>query len=156
MGTTRNYYTKWSKSDKERQISYDITSMWNLKHDTWTFLRNRNRLTDIENDLQSPQRWRRWGWMDWEFGISRHKLLYRGRINNKRLLYQWSGLPFPSPMHESKKWKWSHSVLSDPQRPHGLQPSRLLRPWDFPGKSMEWDAIAFSSIAQGTIFNILP
>ena len=25
----------------------------------------------------------------------------------------WSGLPFPSPMHESEKWKWSHSVLSD-------------------------------------------
>ena len=22
----------------------------------------------------------------------------------------WSGLPFPSPMHESEKWKWSHSV----------------------------------------------
>ena len=20
----------------------------------------------------------------------------------------WSGLPFPSPMHESEKWKWSH------------------------------------------------
>ena len=47
----------------------------------------------------------------------------------------WSGLPFPSPMHESEKWKWSHSVMSDPQRPHGLQPTRLLRPWDFPGKS---------------------
>ena len=38
-------------------------------------------------------------------------------------------------MHESKKWKWSRSVVSDPQRPHGLQPSRVLRPWDFPGKS---------------------
>ena len=25
--------------------------------------------------------------------------------------------------------------MSDPQRPHGLQPSKLLRPWDFPGKS---------------------
>ena len=25
----------------------------------------------------------------------------------------WSGLPFPSPMHESEKWKSSHSVLSD-------------------------------------------
>ena len=25
----------------------------------------------------------------------------------------WSGLPFPSPMHESEKWKWSRSVLSD-------------------------------------------
>ena len=31
--------------------------------------------------------------------------------------------------------KWRRSVVSDPQRPHGLQPSRLLRPWDFPGKS---------------------
>ena len=38
-------------------------------------------------------------------------------------------------MHESKKSKWSRSVVSDPQRPHGLQPSRLLHPWDFPGKS---------------------
>jgi len=47
----------------------------------------------------------------------------------------WSGLPFPSPMHESEKWKWSCSVVSDPQQPHGLQPSRLLHPWDFPGKS---------------------
>ena len=34
----------------------------------------------------------------------------------------WSGLPFPSPMHESEKGKWSCSVVSDPQRPHGLQP----------------------------------
>ena len=37
--------------------------------------------------------------------------------------------------HESEKWKWSCSVMSDPQQPHGLQPSRLLRPWDFPSKS---------------------
>ena len=47
----------------------------------------------------------------------------------------WSALPFPSPMHESEKWKWSRSVLSDSQRRHGLQPTRLLRPLDFPGKS---------------------
>ena len=47
----------------------------------------------------------------------------------------WSGLPFPSPMHESEKWKWSLSVVSDSQRPHGLQPTRLLCLWDFPGKS---------------------
>ena len=25
----------------------------------------------------------------------------------------WSGLPFPSPMHESEKWKWTRSVVSD-------------------------------------------
>ena len=47
----------------------------------------------------------------------------------------WSGLPFPSPMHASEKGKWSRSVLSDSLRPHGPQPTRLLHPWDFPGKS---------------------
>ena len=38
-------------------------------------------------------------------------------------------------MHESEKWKWSCSVLSNSSWPHGLQPTRLLHPWDFPGKS---------------------
>ena len=47
----------------------------------------------------------------------------------------WSGLPFPSPMSESEKWKGSCSVMSDSSWPHGLQPTRLLHPWDFPGKS---------------------
>ena len=47
----------------------------------------------------------------------------------------WSGVPFPSPMHESGKGKWSHSVVSYSLRPHALQPTRLLCPWDFSGKS---------------------
>ena len=47
----------------------------------------------------------------------------------------WSGLPFPSPMQESEKWKWSRLVMSHSSRPHGVQPTGLLRPWDFPGKS---------------------
>ena len=46
----------------------------------------------------------------------------------------WSGLPFPSPMHESEKCKCSHSIMSDSLRPLGLQATRLLLPWDFPGK----------------------
>ena len=29
----------------------------------------------------------------------------------------WSGLPFPSPMHKSEKWKWSRSVGSDSATP---------------------------------------
>ena len=50
----------------------------------------------------------------------------------------WSGLPFPSPMHESEKWKWSHSVVSmDCNLPgssiHGIFQARVL----------EWGAIAF-------------
>ena len=47
----------------------------------------------------------------------------------------WSGLPFPSPMYNSEKSKGSHSVVSDSSRPHGLQPTSLLCPWDFPSKS---------------------
>ena len=46
----------------------------------------------------------------------------------------WSGLPLPSPMRESEKWKWSRSVMSDSSWLHGLQPTRLLHPWDSPGK----------------------
>ena len=35
-----------------------------------------------------------------------------------------------------QKWvKWSCSVVSDSFRPCGLQPARLLYPWDFPGKN---------------------
>ena len=29
-----DYLTKWNKSERERQITYDITYMWNLKYDT--------------------------------------------------------------------------------------------------------------------------
>ena len=47
-----------------------------------------------------------------------------------RQQHEWVAISF------SNAWKWSHSVVSDPQRPHGLQPTRLLRPWDFPGKSI--------------------
>ena len=34
MDATRGYHTKQSKSERERQIPYDITYMWNLKLDT--------------------------------------------------------------------------------------------------------------------------
>ena len=57
----------------------------------------------------------------------------------------WSGLPFPSTMHGSEKWKWSHSVVSDQilgdpmdcslwgSSVHGIFQARVL----------EWGAIAF-------------
>ena len=48
---------------------------------------------------------------------------------------RWEHQDDPSPVHESEKWKWSRSVVSNSSRPHGLQPTRLLRPWDFPGES---------------------
>ena len=38
--------------------------------------------------------------------------------------------------------------MSDSQRPHGLQPPRLLCPWDFPGKST---GVGCSCLLQSTI-----
>ena len=44
---------------------------------------------------------------------------------------EWVAISFSN----AWKWKWSRSVVSDSSPPHGLQPTRLLHPWDFPGKS---------------------
>ena len=38
-------------------------------------------------------------------------------------------------------------VVSDSVRPHRRQPTRPLRPWDFPGKILKWVATAFSEMA---------
>ena len=35
----------------------------------------------------------------------------------------------------ARKWKWTHSVVSDSLWPCGLQTTRLLCPWDSPGKN---------------------
>ena len=49
----------------------------------------------------------------------------------------WSGLPFPSPMHE--KWKWSCSVVCDSSWPHGLPGSSVHG--IFQARVLEWVAI---------------
>ena len=38
MDGPRDYHTEWSKSDRERQISYEITYMWNLKYDKYEII----------------------------------------------------------------------------------------------------------------------
>ena len=55
----------------------------------------------------------------------------------------WSELPFPSPMHESEKWKSSHSVVSDSSQPHGLQPTRLLCPFS---RQEYWSGLPLPSL----------
>ena len=52
MDGPRDYQTKWSKPDRERWMSYDITYMWNLrrkKRYKWIYLQN--RCISIENKL---------------------------------------------------------------------------------------------------------
>ena len=69
----------------------------------------------------------------------------------------WSGLPFPSPMHKSEKWKRSRSVMSDSSRPRGLQPTGSSVHGMFQARVLEWGVIAFSvSLALGKSFIWLP
>ena len=53
-----DYCSKWTKSDRERQISYDIDYMLNLKQwYKWNSLQNRSRLMDLENKVMVT-RWK--------------------------------------------------------------------------------------------------
>ena len=60
--------------------------MWNLKYDTNEPIWNRNRLTKTEN-LWLPRGMMYRRAMNWNFGISRCKLLYIEWKSNKVLLY---------------------------------------------------------------------
>ena len=50
----------------------------------WTYLKNRNRLTDVEDRLVVAKGGE--GGVDWEFGVIICKLLYREQMNHKVLL----------------------------------------------------------------------
>ena len=66
----RDCHTQWSKSEREKQISYINAYMWNLeKWYRWTGLQGRNRDTDVENKCMDTKggkgRWDElgdWGW----------------------------------------------------------------------------------------------
>ena len=66
----------------------------------WVYLRNRNRCREQTCGCQVE------GGMDWEFGISRCKLLYTGWINNKVLLYSTGNyIHYPMMSHNGKEYK---------------------------------------------------
>ena len=48
------------------------------------------------------------------------------------ILYHWATWEAPSPAHVCGA---QSSVLSSSLQPHGLWPTRLLCPWDYPGKN---------------------
>ena len=94
-----------------------------------------------------------WG-KGWEFGISRCKPLYTEWINSKVLLHSTGNyIQCPLINHKGKECEKSihththtyilihmcvcasFSVMSSSLWPHSLQPTRLLRPWDSPGKN---------------------
>ena len=51
MDRPKDYHAKWSKSDREKQISYDIAYMWNLKeNDTNELIYKTEIDIDVENE----------------------------------------------------------------------------------------------------------
>ena len=69
-------------------VSNNITYMWNLTHDTKELMYKTE--TDSETwrtDLWLPRGEGAGRGMDWEFGVSRCKLLHIEWINNEVLLY---------------------------------------------------------------------
>ena len=49
----RDCHTKWSKSDREKQTACDITSMWNLKNDTYELIYK----AEIDSQIQKTNVW---------------------------------------------------------------------------------------------------
>ena len=47
MDRSKDHHTKWNKSERERQMPYDITYLESKIQHNWTYLWNRNR--EIEN-----------------------------------------------------------------------------------------------------------
>ena len=61
----RDHHTKWSKSERESQIPYDITYMWKLKYNRneLIYKTETDSLTDTENRLLVAKRDRRREWI---------------------------------------------------------------------------------------------
>ena len=79
MNGPGDYYTKWSKSDKDK---YNITYVQNfLKSYKWTYLQNENRLRDFEGNNS----YREEG-INWEFVTDTYTRLHLKYIINKGLL----------------------------------------------------------------------
>ena len=90
---SRDCPTEWSKSEREKQISYINACMWNLeKWYRWTSLQGRNRDTDVEKKRMDTKggKWQGGGGggMNWEIGIDIYTLICIKQITNKNLLYK--------------------------------------------------------------------
>ena len=87
------------KSDREVQIPYDITCMWNLKYDTNEPIKQKHGHRGQTGGCQG-------GGMEWEVGVSRCKLSYIERIHNKVLLYSTESYIQHSMInHDGKEYK---------------------------------------------------
>ena len=129
MGEPKDYHTKWTKSNRERWVTCNTTYMWNLKKwYKWTYLRNRNRLTDIGKKptvTEGERGWRNKLWV----GINIYTLPY----------IKWGFPENPSVKQET----WVQSLdWEDPLEKGVATHSSILTwriPWtEKPGRLQSW------------------
>ena len=70
MEGPKDYHTKQSKSERQRQIPYDIIYMRKLKYDTNAFVYEMNKITDTENREVAAKGERAGGGMEREAGLA--------------------------------------------------------------------------------------
>ena len=51
MNRTRDSHSKWSKSERERQVPHNITYLKSNIWHVWTYLQKRNKIIDMDNRL---------------------------------------------------------------------------------------------------------
>ena len=98
MDGPRDYHTKWSQT----KISHDITHMWNLKYDANELIHE----TETDSQTQRTDLWLprgREAAKDWEFGISRWRLVYIRWINKVLLYRELYSISYSKPIMEKNK-----------------------------------------------------
>ena len=122
------------KSDRERQIPYDITYMWNLKYDRIELIYKTESLTGIKNKLM----------------VTKDE---RGQGRDKILVFEMPHITLCELSHfylicfDCCIILYSIDIFCclvtksclNLLRPNRWWPSRLLCPWDFPGKNTAVD-----------------
>ena len=102
MDAKRDYHTK--RSQRERQMC-NITYMRNLKYGTNEPVYKTDSQTG-RTDVWLPRGRGGWGRMDWEFQVSKCKLLHIKWINNKVLIYStWNYIQYLGINHNGKNTK---------------------------------------------------
>ena len=97
-----------SQKEKDKRKTNTIWYLLYVQSKTWhkwSYLQNRNRLTNIENRLVVAKgEWGERG-MNWEFGVSRCKLLHTAWISDKVLLYSTGNyIQYPVTNHNGKEY----------------------------------------------------
>ena len=76
-------------------------------------IKKKHRLIDIENRLRVAKGEERKAGKEWEFGISRGKLLYIGWINNKLLLWSTgNNTQYAVTNHNGKEYIRTHTYIT--------------------------------------------